>query len=249
MVLRSGNTVKWVFFSYPAAVFGGPFSGKVILYLNKENRNPKEAMADLESFPCFSMDVRDVKPGGLVVFDDRAAFTLNCDQVVAAPPFVETKFIKELKAASALLSASQGKAMTVDAAVLLPKEYYDQPGRKFPVLFWVSGYGGDYHRYSGRDSVFSQPIDTVACITVYLDGNCAGGHSVYANSDNNGPWGDALTRELIPQLEKSYRCNGARFLRGHSSGGWTVLWLQTIGPGLSGQIFRADLITNFFSAR
>jgi hypothetical protein len=44
--------------SYPAAAFSGPFTGKVILYLNKENRNPKDAMADLESFPCFSMDVR-----------------------------------------------------------------------------------------------------------------------------------------------------------------------------------------------
>ena len=59
--------------SYPAATFTGPFTGKVLLYLNKENRNPKDAMADLESFPCFSMDVRDVKPGASIVFDDRAA--------------------------------------------------------------------------------------------------------------------------------------------------------------------------------
>ena len=59
--------------SYPAATFSGPFTGKVILYLNKENRNPKDAMADLESFPCFSLDVRDVKPGTSIVFDDQAA--------------------------------------------------------------------------------------------------------------------------------------------------------------------------------
>jgi hypothetical protein len=268
--------------SYPAAAFSGNFSGKVILYLNKENKDPKDAMADLSSFPCFSVDVQDVKPGGVVVFDDGAAsypvklseiergdyyvqavwdrnlggraisaspgnlyskpvtvgftkdfgksFSLACDQVVAGQPFVETHFIKELKAASPLLSQSQGRAMTVDAAVLLPKEYYDQPERKFPVLYLVSGYGGDYHRYSGKVGIYSQPIDSVACITVYLDGNCAGGHSVYANSDNNGPWGDALTKEFIPQLEKSYRCNGARFVRGHSSGGWTVLWLQTHYP-------------------
>jgi hypothetical protein len=35
--------------------------------------------------------------------------------------------------------------------------------------------------------------------------------------------GDALVKEFIPQLEKNFRCNGARFLRGHSSGGWTVI--------------------------
>jgi Putative esterase len=268
--------------SYPATTFTGPFTGKVLLYLNKENRNPKDAMADLESFPCFSMDVRDVKPGTAITFDDQAAaypvklsdiergeyyvqavwdrnlggraiaespgnlyslplkakltkdakasFTLTCDQVVPQSKFTDTKFVKELKVPSELLSKSQGKPMTVDAAILLPQEYYSQPQRQFPVLFLVSGYGGDYHRYSGDTTAFSRPLDTVSCITVFLDGNCAGGHSVYANSDNNGPWGDALTKEFIPQLEKVYRCNGARFLKGHSSGGWTVLWLQTHYP-------------------
>ena len=278
LLCTAGYSQKFLV-NFPAAVLARPFSGKVILYLNKENRNPKDAMADLESFPCFSIEVRDVKPGTSIVFDDRAtafpakmsdiergeyfvqavwdrnlggraiaaspgnlysrplkvkltkdenaSFTLSCDQVVAERNFTDTKFVKELKVASQLLSKSQGKEMTVDAAVLLPREYYSQSQRQFPVLFVVSGYGGDYHRYSGDTSAFSRPFDTVACITVFLDGNCAGGHSVYANSDNNGPWGDALTREFIPQLEKSYRCNGARLLRGHSSGGWTVLWLQT----------------------
>jgi len=268
--------------SYPATALSGPFSGKVILYLNKENRNPRNAFAAIESFPCFSIEVRDVKPGTSVTFDDRAAaypvklsdiergeyyvqavwdrnlggraiaespgnlyslsqkvkltkdagasFSLSCDQVVAPLAFTDTKFVKELKVASRLLSASQGRTMTVDAAVLLPREYYTQPERRFPVLLMVSGFGGDYHRYSGDTAAFSRPFDTVSCITVFLDGNCAGGHSVYANSDNNGPWGDALITEFIPQLEKSYRCNGARLLRGHSSGGWTGLWLQTHYP-------------------
>jgi S-formylglutathione hydrolase FrmB len=39
-----------------------------------------------------------------------------------------------------------------------------------------------------------------------------------------------LTTEFIPLLEKNYRTNGARLLTGHSSGGWTVLWLQTQYP-------------------
>ncbi len=45
-----------------------------------------------------------------------------------------------------------------------------------------------------------------------------------------GPWGDALVKEFIPAMENTYRCNGARLLWGHSSGGWTVLWLQTHYP-------------------
>lgn len=269
--------------SYSPAVFKQPFSGRILLYLNKENRHPKDAMVDLESFPCYSVKVNNVQPGAAVVFDDRSdsyptrlsriergdyyvqavwdrnlggraisgspgnmysnpvkvtftentnkQFALLCDQVVPQQAtFKETGYIKELRAPSSLLSQALKMSMTVDAAILLPAEYYSQPQRKFPIVFTVSGYGGDYHRYSGDTTSRSAPIDTIPCITVYLDGNCAGGHSVYANSENNGPWGDALVKEFIPLLESKYRCDGARLLRGHSSGGWTVLWLQTHYP-------------------
>ncbi|TXD52167.1 MULTISPECIES: alpha/beta hydrolase-fold protein [unclassified Polaribacter] len=143
--------------------------------------------------------------------------------------FKETKFVKELKAPSASLSQFHKKPMTVDAAVILPKEYYTEPKRKFPILFTISGYGGDYQRYSGNE-IPNPAMNSAPVIKVYLDGNCSLGHSVYANSDNNGPWGDALTTEFIPLLEKNFRTNGARLLTGYSSGDWTVLWLQTQYP-------------------
>ncbi len=161
--------------------------------------------------------------------DTRQSFNIICSEVNKEQPFVETQYTKELKAPSVLLSAFYKRPTTVNAAVLLPKEYFTQPARKFPVLYWISGYGGDYHAYSGRNDP-GAPIDTTPCIRVFLDGNCPGGHCVYANSDNNGPWGDALTQELIPLVEKTYRTNAGRLLTGHSSGGWTVLWLQTHYP-------------------
>lgn len=161
--------------------------------------------------------------------DFNKIYSIKSTKVVREPEFKETQYAKELKVPSALLSKFNNRAMSVNAAVLLPKEYYTEPGRKFPVKFNVSGYGGDYHRYSGYLNP-TAPMDTTAFIGVYLDGNCSLGHSVYANSENNGPWGDALTTEFIPQLEKAYRCNGAKLLNGHSSGGWTVLWLQTHYP-------------------
>lgn len=156
-------------------------------------------------------------------------YTITCTEVIPEKTFTETEFVKELKAPSKLLSDFHKKNYTLDAAIQLPAEYYKQPERKFPVLFWVSGYGGDYYRFSNRKEA-STPIDTVACIRVFLDGNCPLGHSVYTNSDNNGPWGDALTKEFIPLLEQKFRCNGARLVSGHSSGGWTVLSLQIFYP-------------------
>ncbi|MBB6108253.1 Putative esterase [Mucilaginibacter lappiensis] len=176
-------------------------------------------------------------PGNLYSATQRIKLTKNFNQViplkatnvVPEPVFKETQFVKELKVKSALLSNFSHSPITMAAAVILPKQYFSEPNRKFPVRFNVSGYGGDYHHYSGSADP-SPAMDTTAVIVVYLDGSCRLGHSVYANSDNNGPWGDALTTELIPQVEKTYRCNGARLLNGHSSGGWTVLWLQTHYP-------------------
>jgi S-formylglutathione hydrolase FrmB len=267
--------------SYTSASSTENFSGKVFLYLSKENKNPKDGMVGVEMFPCFAISLKNIKPMEKVLFDDAAisypvalsdiergeynveavwdknsggrsigdspgnmysvpvrvkltknrdeVFTVICTEVINEKPFNETQYIKEVKASSVLLTAFYKRPTSVDAAVLLPKEYYEQPERKFPVLYWISGYGGDYHSFSGTDAK-SQPIDTTPCIRVFLDGNCPLGHSVYANSDNNGPWGDALTQELIPVIEKKYRCNVARLLTGHSSGGWTVLYLQTQYP-------------------
>ena len=268
--------------SFSPAASKENFSGKVFLYLSKDNKTPKDAMVGVEKFPCFSIAVKGVKPGQQVVFNDASVsyptplsdiergeyfvqavwdnnaggrsiatsagnffnqpvkisigknsgkvFDIVCGETIKPEQFKETEYVKELRAPSALLSGFHKRPTTIDAAVLLPKEYYSQPERKFPVLYWVSGFGADYHFFSGKDDLKSAPIDTTACIRVFLDGNCSLGHSAYANSDNNGPWGDALTRELIPLVESRYRCDAARLLTGHSSGGWTVLWLQTQYP-------------------
>jgi hypothetical protein len=162
--------------------------------------------------------------------DTEKIFNIDCTQVMPGPVFMETELAKELKVPSRLLSDFHHRAVTIDAAVLLPKEYFTEPDRKLPALFLVFGYTGDYHNYSGGRDEKIGLFDSTPCIRVLLDGNCPLGHSVYANSENNGPWGDALVEEFIPSLEKRFRCNGARFIMGHSSGGWSVLWLQTHYP-------------------
>ena len=222
--VKPGSTVKIndEANSYPAALSDiqrGPYYAEVIWDKNLGGRAISESPGNIYSEPI-KVDIGK---------NTKLVYHLLADKVIPAPEFKETAVVKELKVPSALLTKSQGRPVTVDAAVILPKEYNSEPNRKFPVLFKVSGYGGNYHRYSGSETP-GAPIDTIPVITVFLDGNCSGGHSVYANSDNNGPWGDALTTEFIPALEKQFRCNGAKLLTGHSSGGWTVAWLQTHYP-------------------
>ena len=57
--------------------------------------------------------------------------------------------------------------------------------------------------------------------------------SYAVNSQNVGPYGDAITYELIPYLEKKYRAIGAgwaRFMYGGSTGGWESLGAQIFYP-------------------
>jgi hypothetical protein len=57
--------------------------------------------------------------------------------------------------------------------------------------------------------------------------------SYAVNSANLGPYGDAITYELIPYLEKKYRALGggwARFMYGGSTGGWESLGAQVLYP-------------------
>lgn len=57
--------------------------------------------------------------------------------------------------------------------------------------------------------------------------------SYAVNSANLGPYGDAVTYELIPAIEKAYRGIGkgwARFVYGGSTGGWISLAVQVFYP-------------------
>jgi hypothetical protein len=171
-----------------------------------------------------------------VTFNDtKEGFALVCDQAVKAPVFVDSKYVKEIKVSSKLLTRFNHKPEYIRGAVILPAQYYTETKRYFPVYFMVGGFGGGYIHYSrseSSDTLASVPLDTIACIKVYLDGDCSLGHSAYANSDNNGPVGDAFAYEFIPQLDQRFRTNGARVIRGHSSGGWTVVYLLTHYPKL-----------------
>ena len=57
--------------------------------------------------------------------------------------------------------------------------------------------------------------------------------SYAVNSANLGPYGDAITYELIPYIEQQFRGIGAgwsRFLYGGSTGGWEALAAQVFYP-------------------
>ena len=159
--------------------------------------------------------------------------TFVVDRLVASPRFIETPFRKELTVRSKLLSEFFGREVRLAAAVVLPPGYDSGETRRYPAILTVSGFGGSH--YPGpNDPLFPEATRKgVDFIRVALDANCPTGHHVFADSANNGPVGQALVTEFLPALDRAFRTVAdprARFLTGHSSGGWSTLWLQIAYP-------------------
>ena len=169
------------------------------------------------------------------------ALVLN--QMVKERPFETTRFIQQVVFKSELLSKFHRRKVVDRCAVVLPANYYDNPRKRYPTLYVVPGFGGSHHpsrRYARGAKADAGEVDF---IRVYLSGRCKWGHHVYADSATNGPRGQSLIEELIPAVDKKYRtipAATARFVTGHSSGGWSSLWLQVSYPDVFGGVWSTS---------
>lgn len=167
--------------------------------------------------------------------DSRGALlNLVVDQVVPKYRFTETKWCKLLQVRSKLLSDFHGRDVTVNAAVVLPASYYEQPDRRYPTIFDIPGFFGSHHRGMTDHPNEDQDEQGVEFLRVMLDGTCPMGHHMFADSTNNGRYGSAFIQEFLPAFDNEFRSlsqPSARFLTGFSTGAWSSLWLQINYPG------------------
>ena len=151
------------------------------------------------------------------------------DKLVTPRKFANTKFSKLLRVRSKLLSEFHGRGVFLKAAVSLPASYYDEPDRRYPSIWNIPGFGGTHLSGRRNGPVREENEQGVEFLRLMLDPSCPLGHHVFADSANNGPVGAALVSEFIPAFDRKFRSIAAptaRFLTGHSSGGWSSLWLQ-----------------------
>ena len=141
---------------------------------------------------------------------------------------------------SAVLTEFWGRPMFVRAWVILPPGYQAHGKTRYPTVYWTHGFGGNmlYAKFFG-ERVYSRMAEKKMppMIWVMLDESLPTGTHEFADSVNDGPWGEALTKEFIPYLEARYRMDArasGRFLQGHSSGGWATLQLQVNYPRMFG---------------
>jgi hypothetical protein len=132
---------------------------------------------------------------------------------------------KYLRFPSKVLTAFHGRPMVYRAAVVLPPNFADEPDKRYLLRVHIGGFGT---RYTFARGLRPDP----RFVQVLLDGAGPYGDPYQVNSANNGPYGDALTQELLPHIEATYRCGGPgrRFTDGGSTGGWVSLALQVFYP-------------------
>ena len=172
---------------------------------------------------------------------------------VAAP--TDTPWIKQVSIKSNILSDFWGLPMTIGAEVLLPKGFAENPNSRYPAIYTFGHFGGSFSFNTNAAS------DTANARAAAADGGLQTGYqfaqqwmsddfprvvgislvtpgpyfleSYALNSANNGPWGDAIMKELLPYLEKTFRLIPepyGRIVEGASTGGWEALALQLHYP-------------------
>ena len=179
------------------------------------------------------------------------------------PPPATTKYVKHERIQSERLTKFWGRPMHLGAHVLLPEGFDAHPDARYPLVIFhghhpqtISGFREEppdpdlkpeyserfhlpaynriqqeyahkfYKEWIGPDYPRMVIIEIQHANPYYDD-------SYAVNSANLGPYGDAITYELIPYLEKKYRCLGsgwARFMYGGSTGGWEALAVQILYP-------------------
>ena len=174
-----------------------------------------------------------------------------------------TKYIKHEKIQSQLLTEFWGRPMFLGAHVLLPEGFDEHPGARYPLVIFHGHFPHDFGGFREEppdpdlEPEHSERFDWPAynrteqkhAHQFYLDwigpdyprmiiieiqhANPYYDDSYAVNSANVGPYGDAITYELIPYIEKKYRGIGegwARVLYGGSTGGWEALGVQVKYP-------------------
>lgn len=184
----------------------------------------------------------------------------------------DSEFVRYVELKSTMLSRFWGRDVYLGTNVLLPKGFEEHPEARYPLMifhgyfpysfsgfretppdpdlkpdyserFGISGYkriiqeeAHSFYQKWVSDTFPRFLIMEVRHANPYYDDSYA------VNSANLGPYGDAITYELIPFVEELFRGQGegwSRFLYGGSTGGWEALAAQVFYPDEYNECFAA----------
>jgi hypothetical protein len=183
--------------------------------------------------------------------------------IAELPPPRDTKYVRHVRIKSERLTTFWGRPMHLGAVVLLPSGFEEHPASRYPVAIFHGHFPrtfDDFREEPPEPNLPCQPserfhmdcynrVEQEQAHQLFRDWTSPGfprfivvqvqhanpyyDDSYAVNSENLGPYGDAIQHELIPYVEKTFRGLGqgwARFTYGGSTGGWEALAVQTFYP-------------------
>jgi hypothetical protein len=193
----------------------------------------------------------------------------------------DNQWVKHIRIQSDLLTKFWGRPTFLGAVVLVPDGWDQHPDAHYPLIVEQDHFhrdlpgviafrtrppaenlsGGELRTAKNGYKLFQDwtagrlprvIVLTIQHATPYFDDSYA------VNSENVGPYGDAIIQELIPYVEKQFRGIGqgwARAVYGGSTGGWESLASQVFYPDFYNGAwvfcpdvvdFRAYMTTNLY---
>lgn len=150
---------------------------------------------------------------------------------------------------SNLLSKHHNRPINISGYVVRPQNMTSQTAVSYEIHAWIPNKKNS-NNYAQRKALevweeqswdinyFHEDYPPPDIVSVFLIASDERGHHAFADSEFNGPWGTALVEEFIPTFEQTLlggvRDLNRRFVTGHSSGGWSSLWLLTEYPNTFG---------------
>lgn len=184
-------------------------------------------------------------------------------EIEPVTPPEDTRWIKHVTIRSERLSKFWGRDMEIGANVLLPAGFDEHPDARYPLVVYHGHFPSTFTGFREEAPDPNLEPDYAARFNLrgynriqqelahqfYKDWTGPGfprvilieirhptpyyDDSYAVNSANQGPYGDAIMYELIPEVEKRFRGIGqgwARITYGGSTGGWEAMAVQVMYP-------------------
>ncbi len=193
----------------------------------------------------------NLSPGNLlsapveVEVDPAQPGTIRIELAREIPPLPKPEdrgAVRHVRIVSPLLSRFWGRPVELGAVVLLPDGYAEHPEARYPAVYYHDHFfftipaaegPGDRDRDRDRRAAGTPGNAPHLLIVTLQHPNPYYDDSYAVDSANVGPYGEAIVRELIPEVERRFRAIGepwARALYGNSTGGWEALAQQVFYP-------------------
>ncbi len=150
--------------------------------------------------------------------------------------------VEKIKVHGASLEGNlEGDPAERDVFVYLPPSYASEPNRRYPVVYFIHGYGATADAYWKLMTVpdtankLMNAGTVQEMILVNPDAHTIYDGSMYSNSPTTGNWEAYITHDLVEYIDSHYRTiadKDSRGLAGHSMGGYGTLRLAMKYPGV-----------------